>query len=124
MTYLCIGPLLVILMNPGEDRASVDLHRVFFASSHGVVAIMFGMGLSLIAAYMATHYQRFRQWYGLIGGCFAVGGRIYARLLEAVGRSITSESMAVQINLIELPQMDQAKAFAAQINMGCRSSAR
>ncbi len=69
-TYLCIGPLLVILMNPGSDKASTDLHKVFFASSHGIVAILFGYGLALTAAYMATNYQRFRQW-GLMGGGIA-----------------------------------------------------
>lgn len=69
--YFCIGILLVILMNPSEDRGSVDLHRVFFASSHGVIAVMFGMGLALITAYMATHYERFRQW-GVAGGGVAV----------------------------------------------------
>ncbi|HEX3800305.1 MAG TPA: DUF2723 domain-containing protein [Verrucomicrobiae bacterium] len=70
VTYLCIGPLLVILMNPGDDKASTDLHKVFFGSSHGVVAIFFGYGMSLTAAVMATHYKRFRQW-GLMGGGFA-----------------------------------------------------
>ena len=45
-TYFCIGLLLVIIMNPSEDRASVDLHQVFFASSHGIVAILLGYGLA------------------------------------------------------------------------------
>jgi thioredoxin-like negative regulator of GroEL len=58
--YLCIGLLLVILMNPSADRQSADLIKVFFASSHAVIAVMFGYGLALSAAYMATHYQRFR----------------------------------------------------------------
>ncbi|HZV36149.1 MAG TPA: hypothetical protein VFB72_16350, partial [Verrucomicrobiae bacterium] len=75
--YFCIGIILVILMNPSDDRGSVDLHRVFFASSHGVVAIMFGMGLALICAYMATNYQRFRQW-GLVGGGIAIALVLYA----------------------------------------------
>ncbi len=68
---MCIGPLLVILMNPGEDKAGTDLHKVFFASSHGIVAILFGYGIALTTAFMATHYQRFRQW-GLMGGGLAV----------------------------------------------------
>ena len=58
--YLCIGGLLMILMNPTPERQSADLIKVFFTSSHAVVAVMFGYGLALSAAYMATHYQRFR----------------------------------------------------------------
>src|SRR5258708_25231016 len=65
--YLCIGILLVILMHPTPDRQSSELHKVFFTSSHGVIAIMAGYGLALTAAYMATHYQKFRVvglWLG------------------------------------------------------------
>jgi thioredoxin-like negative regulator of GroEL len=58
--YLCIGVLLMILMNPSTERQSADLIKVFFASSHAVIAVMFGYGLALTAAYMATHYQQFR----------------------------------------------------------------
>ncbi len=54
----------------------MDLHKVFFTSSHGVIAIMIGYGLALIAAYMATHYQEFRQW-GLLGGAIAAGLALY-----------------------------------------------
>jgi tetratricopeptide (TPR) repeat protein len=76
-TYFCIGILLVIVMNPGDDRASVDLHQVFFASSHGIIAILLGYGLALIAAFMATNYERFRQW-GLLGGAVAAIVALYA----------------------------------------------
>ena len=75
--YVCIGVLLVIIMNPGDDRASVDLHRVFFASSHGVVAVLIGYGMALIAAFMVTQYERFRQW-GILGGAIAAVLAIYA----------------------------------------------
>lgn len=65
--YGCIGFLLVILMNPAPDRQSADLIKVFFTSSHSVIAIMAGYGLALTMAYMATHYERFRLM-GLILG--------------------------------------------------------
>jgi len=67
--YFFIAILLVILMHPTPDRQSSELHRVFFTSSHGVVAIMAGYGLALTAAYMATHYQKFRVvglWLGIL----------------------------------------------------------
>lgn len=65
--YFCIGVLLMIFLNPSPDRSSADLVRVFFASSHTLVAIMVGYGLALTAAYMATNYQKFRFW-GFVGG--------------------------------------------------------
>jgi tetratricopeptide (TPR) repeat protein len=70
--YLCLGVLLLILLNPPADRASQELNRVFFTASHTLIALMVGYGLVLTAAYMATHYQRFRTW-GLAGAGVAVG---------------------------------------------------
>ncbi|MGO8837146.1 MAG: protein O-mannosyl-transferase family [Limisphaerales bacterium] len=58
--YFCIGVLLIFLMNVTPDRQSADLNKVFFISSHGIIAIMVGYGLALTAAYMATHFGRFR----------------------------------------------------------------
>jgi hypothetical protein len=84
MTYFCIGVILVILMNPQPDRSSVDLHRVFFASSHGVIAILFGYGFAIIAAYMATNYQNFRL-FGLAGGGIAVVLSLFT-LWENIGK--------------------------------------
>jgi hypothetical protein len=69
--YLCLGVLLIVLLNPTPDRASRDLVKVFFCNSHTVIAALIGYGLALTAAYMATHYQRFRLW-GLGGGVVAV----------------------------------------------------
>jgi thioredoxin-like negative regulator of GroEL len=70
--YLCLGVLLLILLNPPPDRASQELVRVFFTASHTLVALMVGYGLALIAASMAAQYGRFRM-VGLLGGAVAVG---------------------------------------------------
>jgi tetratricopeptide (TPR) repeat protein len=69
--YICLGVLLIVLLNPTPDRASRDLVKVFFCNSHTIIAALIGYGLALTAAYMATHYQRFRLW-GLGGGAVAV----------------------------------------------------
>src|SRR5581483_6862342 len=82
-TYLCISVLLIILMNPSDDRASADLHKVFFTSSHAVIAILVGYGLALTVAYMATHYGRFRRW-GFIGGGIAAALALFC-LLDVTG---------------------------------------
>src|SRR5476649_2935590 len=69
--YLCIGVLLTIIMNTSIDRQNSLLCEVFFTASHAVVAIMIGYGLALLAAYMATHYQKFRL-IGLTLGTLAL----------------------------------------------------
>jgi hypothetical protein len=69
--YVCIGGVLLILMNPQPDRQSAELHRVFFTSSHAIIAILTGYGFALTTAFMATHYQRFRK-AGLLLGVVAL----------------------------------------------------
>ena len=61
----------MMLLNPTPDKASADLIKVFLCSSHTIVACLIGYGLALTAAFMATHYQKFRLW-GLAGGIVAV----------------------------------------------------
>ena len=81
--YLCQGVLLIILLNPSPDRNMADLVKVFFNSSHMLVAGLVGYGLVLIAAFMATHYERFRRW-GLMGGILALTGALYC-LWDTIG---------------------------------------
>jgi hypothetical protein len=75
--YLCLGVLLLILLNPPPDRQAQGLVRVFFTASHTMIALLVGYGLTLIAAYMATQYQRFRYW-GLIGGGVAIALALFS----------------------------------------------
>ena len=75
--WSCLAILLMILLNPTPDRATRDLIRVFFTSSYAILAILIGYGITLIAAYMATHYQRFRMW-GLLGGGVATLLALYS----------------------------------------------
>ena len=58
--YPFISVLLIIMMNVQPDRQAADLFRVFYVSSHALIGILTGYGLTLTVAYMATHYQRFR----------------------------------------------------------------
>ncbi len=75
--YLCLGVLLLILLNPPPDRAAQELVRVFFGASHSLIALMVGYGMTLVAAYMASHYQNFRS-VGLLGGAFAIALSLYS----------------------------------------------
>src|SRR6185437_14112962 len=65
--YFCLSVELVIVMCVTADRSSSELCKVFFIASHAVFAMMIGYGLTILAAYIATHYAKIRIW------CFAGG---------------------------------------------------
>jgi len=75
--YLCLGILLLILLNPPPDRQARELIRVFFTASHVMVAMGVGYGLTLIAASLATHYQSARR-AALLGGLVAADIAVFA----------------------------------------------
>lgn len=75
--YLCLGVLLLILLNPPPDRQARELIRVFFTASHVCVAMAVGYGLTLIAATLATHYQTARR-AAILGGVVALDLAIFA----------------------------------------------
>jgi tetratricopeptide (TPR) repeat protein len=105
--YLCIGVLLMVLMNTSPDRQSAELNKVFFISSHGIIAIMAGYGMALIASFMATHYAVFRRW-GLLGGAIAALLGMYC-LWDATGKHYFG--LAGQVSFFELPHWIK-QAFA------------
>ena len=82
--YLLLSVQLVIVLNVSADRSTSDLNKVFFTASHGVFAIMIGYGITILAAYIATHYQKFRR-LGFIGAGVALVLAVYC-LVEAVGK--------------------------------------
>jgi len=69
--WFCLAIILLILLNPGLDKQSRDLNKVFFASSYTVIAMYIGYGLVLIAASLATQFQKFRLW-AICGGLVAI----------------------------------------------------
>ena len=97
--YFFLGVLMMILMNPTRDRASAELIRVFFTSSHTIVACLIGYGLAVTAAFMATHYKQFRLW-GVAGGAVAVALAIYC-LWDATGKHYFG--LAGQVKFSEMP---------------------
>lgn len=87
--YLCLSFFLLILLNPGLERQSRDLNKVFFTASHVMLAMSIGYGLTLIAALLATQYERYRKWVLLGGAVAAVIGIInvadaYARFANPI----------------------------------------
>jgi len=97
--YFCLSVLLVILIDVTPDRSSQDLNKVFFTASHGLFAMMIGYGLTLLAAYTATHYQKVRLW-GFAGAAVAVVLAIYS-LKDAAGTVF--HGPGGEISLGELP---------------------
>jgi hypothetical protein len=82
--YPFLGVLLSIFLSPTPDRQSSDLVKTFFIASHTIVAIMIGYGMALTAAYMATHYQKFRRWALMGSICVAIPLALY-NLKDATG---------------------------------------
>jgi len=74
--YLCLGVLLMVLLNPMPDRQSRGLVRVFFTASHVMISLCIGYGMTLIGGMMATQYARFRT-FGWLGGAAAAGIALY-----------------------------------------------
>ena len=66
--YFWISVMLVIMLNVSADRSSSELNQVFFTASHALFAMMIGYGVTILAAYVATHYEKVRGW------CFAGAG--------------------------------------------------
>jgi thioredoxin-like negative regulator of GroEL len=60
--YLFLALLLLILLNPSLDRQSRELNRVFFTSSHVIIAISIGLGISLLGAVLAVFHAQLRKW--------------------------------------------------------------
>src|SRR5436190_627995 len=75
--FLTLGPFLLVLLNPPPDRQAKELIRVFFTASHVLVAMGVGYGLTLIAASMATQYERVRVWL-LAGGAVAAALALFS----------------------------------------------
>jgi len=93
--YFFLGVLLLILLNPPADRAAQGLVRVFFTASHTLIALLVGYGLTLIAAYMATHYQTFRRW-GYWAGALALALALYS-MVEGLETFISHNEQIVGI---------------------------
>lgn len=111
-TYPFLGVLLSIFLNPTRERQTADLVKVFFTASHSIVAILIGYGFALIAAFMATNYQKFRRW-GLIGGGVAVALAFYS-LYDSTKQHFFGLDENIHLSLGEWPHW-VAQAFAPHV---------
>jgi hypothetical protein len=51
--WIFVSLLTLVGLNPGSDKASVELNAPFFAASHLLLAILAGCGLMLVGAFFA-----------------------------------------------------------------------
>ncbi|HEX3628005.1 MAG TPA: DUF2723 domain-containing protein [Verrucomicrobiae bacterium] len=82
--YFWISVMLVIMLNVSADRSASELNKVFFTASHALFAMMIGYGVTILAAYVATHYEKIRGWC-FAGAGFALLAAFYC-LINAIDR--------------------------------------
>jgi hypothetical protein len=51
--YVCLAFLMLAVLNPGSDRQSQDLNKVFYSASYVVLALWTGYGLVMLGAWFA-----------------------------------------------------------------------
>lgn len=98
--YFCLGVILVKLLDVTPDRSTSELNKVFFTASHALFAMMIGYGTTILSAYVATHYMRFRL-LGFFGALVALVLAIFT-LKNAAGQLYYGP--AGEVSLSQLPQ--------------------
>jgi len=107
--YPFLGVMLSIFLSPTRDRQTSELVKVFFTGSHAIVAILIGYGIALTAAFMATHYERFRRW-GLAGAGVAIALALVS-LYSVTTENYFGADVESQMSLSNLPHLI-AQSFA------------
>jgi hypothetical protein len=51
--YVCLAFLMLEVLNPGVDRQSQELNKVYFSASYILLALWMGYGLIILGAWMA-----------------------------------------------------------------------
>jgi thioredoxin-like negative regulator of GroEL len=75
--FFFLGFLLLVLLNPGTDKQSRDLNKVFFTASYSIIAIGVGYGLTFVGCLLATQYEKYREW-ALYAAAGVAGMAIYS----------------------------------------------
>jgi hypothetical protein len=75
---------LLLLLNPGTDRATQNLVRVFFGASHVMLAISIGLGAALGLAFILARLETVKRWAWALCAvwCLSQFGGILATLAQ------------------------------------------
>ena len=52
VVWICTGPLMLAMLNPADDRQSTELVEIFCCASHIILAVLLGIGLVIVGAWM------------------------------------------------------------------------
>jgi hypothetical protein len=52
--YVCLAFLMLAALNPGVERQSQELYKVYFSASYVVLALWLGCGLVILGSWLAT----------------------------------------------------------------------
>jgi tetratricopeptide (TPR) repeat protein len=99
--YLFISVLLVIILNVSADRSTSELNKVFFTASHAIFAMMIGYGVTILAAYVATHYEKIRSWC-FWGAGIALLLAVYC-LVNAIGKLFFGQDGQLRVSWLPFP---------------------
>ncbi|HUA64770.1 MAG TPA: DUF2723 domain-containing protein [Alphaproteobacteria bacterium] len=128
--YFWISVMLVVMLNVSADRSTSELNKVFFTASHALFGMMIGFGVTILAAYVATHYERLRGWcfagaaFALFWACYGLSNtigqlyfgpsgqlRLWVPFQNWVGWSFLRVGPGGQFGIFEIPHWI-AQAFA------------
>jgi len=51
--YVCLAFLILALLNPGVDRQTLELTKIYFSASYVILALWMGYGLVMLGAWLA-----------------------------------------------------------------------
>jgi tetratricopeptide (TPR) repeat protein/4-amino-4-deoxy-L-arabinose transferase-like glycosyltransferase len=109
--YFCLAVLLLIMLNPSPDRQSRELTRVFFTSSHVLVCMGIGYGLTIAISYIYNNYTKARV-PALVGTMIATAIALYVLLV--VRSNPEGFDVAIEQPLFNLiPSKDPLVRFTA-----------
>ncbi len=99
--YFWISVVMVIMLNVTADRSTAELNKVFFTASHAIFAMMIGYGVTILAAYVATHYEKIRNWC-FAGAGFALVAAVYC-MVNAIGKLYYGPAGQLRVSWLPFP---------------------
>ncbi len=87
-TYFCLAFLLIYLLNGQTDKQSRELVKVFYTSSHVMVAMIIGYGMAIVGGFLQNVFHQWRMM--LVGGSVVA---VALNLYQLIGTFDPSENV-------------------------------
>jgi Protein of unknown function (DUF2723) len=101
VTYFCLAFLLIYLLNAQTDKQSRELVKVFYTSSHVMIAMVIGYGMAIVGALLQGPFQKWRTV--LVAG---------ATVAVALNLWQLSESLDSEKNVFLIPRLAASLSLA------------